>query len=155
MVIQLPIEWGFKPSAPIYLIVQNKFPNIFELKCKFTEKFFNSESLFCFLSSVNNGYFLFPNSTCELEYMETAEMMNIICISITVSCSEGASKDEIEFQKALHDFTSSEGANALLKTTVCLIKERDNLKVQSKHLLLFAHKSHSSLVLRMHWILLI
>lgn len=87
--------------------------------------------------------------------METAEMMNIICISITVSCSEGASKDEIEFQKALHDFTSSEGANALLKTTVCLIKERDNLKVQSKHLLLFAHKSHSSLVLRMHWILLI
>ena len=39
----------------------------------------------------------------ELECVETAESMNILCISIRVTCTENNSNDQIEFRKTFQN----------------------------------------------------
>ena len=53
-----------------------------------------------FLLSVNNDHFLyFTGANKEFECVETTESMNILCISIRVTCSEDNSNYQTEFQR--------------------------------------------------------
>ena len=42
---------------------------------------------------------LFPDMTCELEFLETTGLINNLCIRINATRSEVASEDQLEFQR--------------------------------------------------------
>ena len=61
-------------------------------------------SLSRFLLSVNNDHsYLFTGVIEEFKRVETVESMNILCITIQVTCPEDNSNDQIEFQRTFQN----------------------------------------------------
>ena len=61
-------------------------------------------TLYRFLLSVNNESFLsFTGVNEEFKRMETIESMNILCITIQITCPEDSSNDQIGFQRTFQN----------------------------------------------------